>query len=54
MRRNVIEERYAVLIDALFGAMSGPSAPIEFDTAITYESGERGILRRSLTLKKVD
>lgn len=54
LRRNVIEERYGVLIEALFAPMPGSSAPIEFDAAITYESGERGVLRRSLTLKKVD
>lgn len=54
LRRNVIEERYGVLIEALFSPMQSPSAAIEFDTAITYESGERGVLRRSLTLKKVD
>ncbi|MGH8790724.1 MAG: AMP-dependent synthetase/ligase [Cupriavidus necator] len=54
LRRNVIEQRYAVLIDALFAEMRGPSSPVEFASAITYESGQTGALRRSLTLRKVD
>ncbi|HYF61076.1 MAG TPA: AMP-binding protein, partial [Burkholderiaceae bacterium] len=53
LRRNVIEQRYADLVEALFADMPGPSAAIELASAITYESGETGTLRRSLTLRKV-
>ncbi len=46
LRRNVIEERYATLIDALYG----PAGTVDFEASITYESGETGVLRRTLTL----
>jgi long-chain acyl-CoA synthetase len=54
LRRNVVEQRYATLITALFGSMASASEAIDFDTAITYESGQTGALRRRLTLRKVD
>jgi long-chain acyl-CoA synthetase len=50
LRRNVVEERYAALIDALYG----PASSIEFDAAITYESGQAGNLRRTLELRSID
>jgi long-chain acyl-CoA synthetase len=46
LRRNVIEDRYAKLIDALYG----DARTVEFEAAIVYESGERGVLRRTLTV----
>jgi long-chain acyl-CoA synthetase len=46
LRRNVIEERYARLIEALYGGQ--PS--VDFEAEILYESGEKGVLRRTLTL----
>ncbi len=46
LRRNVIEDRYAKLIDALYG----DAKTVEFEAAIVYESGEKGVLRRTLTV----
>ena len=49
LRRNVIEERYAPLIEALYsGARS-----IAQDARITYESGETGAIRRVLSIRTV-
>jgi len=50
LRRNVIEERYAALIDALY---SGSRSLVQ-DARITYESGETGSIRRMLTIREVD
>lgn len=49
LRRNTIEATYAPLIDALY---SGERQTV-FDAAITYESGEHGIIRRTLTISEV-
>jgi long-chain acyl-CoA synthetase len=49
LRRNVIEERYAALIDALY---SGADS-ITQDARITYESGETGTIRRVLSIREV-
>ncbi len=49
LRRNVVEERYAALIEALYSA----STSFELDTAITYESGQTGSMRRILQLREV-
>jgi len=46
LRRNVIEDRYAKLIDALYG----DEPTVEFEAAILYESGETGVLKRTLTV----
>jgi len=53
LRRNVIEQRYASLIEALFAPMAGAAAEFDFSSAITYESGQTGVLQRRLTLRKL-
>jgi len=50
LRRNVIEERYASLIDAL---CSGAQTIVQ-DARITYESGETGTISRTLSIRNVD
>ena len=49
LRRNTIETTYAALIAALYGG----ERQTVFDAAITYESGERGVIRRTLTISEV-
>ena len=49
LRRNTIEATYAALIAALYGG----ERQTVFDAAITYESGERGVIRRTLTISEV-
>jgi long-chain acyl-CoA synthetase len=50
LRRNVIEERYAPLIEALYS----DAKTIEQEARITYESGEIGVIRRTLSIRSVD
>jgi len=49
LRRNVIEERYATLIAALYGKESS----VSIDARIVYESGATGSLQRTLNLVEV-
>jgi len=49
LRRNVIEERYAALITALY---SGASSVVE-NTRITYETGQTGTISRTLSIREV-
>ncbi len=49
LRRNMIETTYASLIDALYGG----AGETVFDAAITYENGERGVIRRTLRISEV-
>jgi long-chain acyl-CoA synthetase len=49
LRRNVIEERYATLIDALYSG----ARTVEQDARITYENGETGMIRRTLSVRDV-
>jgi long-chain acyl-CoA synthetase len=49
LRRNVIEERYAALIEALY---SGAATIVE-NSRITYESGETGTISRTLSICRV-
>ena len=49
LRRNVIEERYASLITALY---SGAKSVVE-NTRITYESGQTGTISRTLSICEV-
>jgi long-chain acyl-CoA synthetase len=49
LRRNVIETTYAPLIAALYGS----ERETVFDATITYESGEQGVIRRTLTITEV-
>ena len=50
IRRSVVEERYATLIDALYSG----AAEVEHEAKITYESGAIGLIRRTLFLGDVD
>jgi len=50
IRRNVVEERYASLIDALYGGLTH----VEHEAKITYENGEVGLIRRTLALREVE
>ncbi len=49
LRRNVIEERYAPVIDALYSAAKS----VTMKAQITYDSGDTGIIERELLLKEV-
>jgi long-chain acyl-CoA synthetase len=49
LRRNVIDENYAAVIAALYSGT--PS--VEIDVPVVYETGERGVLRRALTIRSV-
>lgn len=49
LRRNTIETTYAPLIDALYGGVD----ETVFDATITYENGERGVIRRTLKISEV-
>jgi long-chain acyl-CoA synthetase len=49
LRRGTIETTYAPLIDALYSGV----AETVFDAAITYENGERGVIRRTLKIYEV-
>lgn len=49
LRRNIIETTYAPLIEALY---SGVSETV-YDATITYENGERGVIRRTLKISEV-
>ncbi|MCB1755446.1 MAG: AMP-binding protein [Gammaproteobacteria bacterium] len=49
LRRKVVEERYAGVIDALY---SGASS-VHVKAAVTYENGERGTVDRTLKVEEV-
>lgn len=50
LRRNVVEERYARIIEALYD----PSrSSVQFEAEIVYEDGARGALKRELPLVEV-
>lgn len=50
LRRNVVEERYARIIDALYDSKV---ASVNFEAEIVYEDGKRGALTRELVLMEV-
>ena len=50
LKRNVIDEHYAPIIDALY---DGGREEIDYEAAITYETGETGVIRRNLRLHDV-
>lgn len=54
LRRNVIEERYGALIEALYTPMDGGEAAFDLDARINYEDGRTGVLRRRLTLRNLE
>ncbi len=47
LRRNVIDETYKAIIDAAYGG----SDQIDFEAPIMYESGETGVLKRTLRIQ---
>jgi long-chain acyl-CoA synthetase len=49
LRRNVIEQRYAPVIAALYDGSSG----VDYETLITYETGATGTLKRRLAIQVV-
>jgi long-chain acyl-CoA synthetase len=49
LRRNVIEQRYAPVIAALYDGTSG----VDYETLITYETGATGTLKRRLAVRVV-
>lgn len=49
VRRNVIDEHYAPIIEALYDDRE----IIDFEAGITYETGETGVIRRDLRLQDV-
>ncbi len=49
LRRNVIDRNYAAVIAALYSEADR----VEVEVAVIYETGERGTLRRPLTLRSV-
>ncbi len=49
LRRGVIEENYAPLIDALYSETES----VGFEATIVYEDGTRGVFKRDLTIREV-
>jgi long-chain acyl-CoA synthetase len=49
LRRNVVEERYAPIIDAIYGG----HREVTMKAQITYESGEVGVTERRLSVQEV-
>lgn len=49
LRRNVVEERYAPIIEAIYGGQT----QVMMRAQITYETGETGVTERLLTVKAV-
>jgi long-chain acyl-CoA synthetase len=48
LRRNVVEERYAPIIDAIYAGQ----AQVTMKAQIVYETGEVGVTERLLTVRK--
>ena len=46
LRRNVIDENYAPIIDAIYAGED----VVEYEARITYETGESGVLKRRLAI----
>jgi long-chain acyl-CoA synthetase len=49
LRRNVVEERYAPIIDAIYGGLK----EVKMKAQITYETGEIGVIERTLAVQEV-
>ncbi len=49
LRRNVVEERYAPIIDAIYGGQK----TVTMKAQITYESGEVGTIERQLSVQEI-
>lgn len=50
LRRKVINERYASIIEALYDNQQS----VDFEAAITYETGDTGVLKRTLALRDLN
>ena len=49
LRRNVIEDRYGVVIDALYGG----AETVVMKAQITYDTGDTGVIERTLALRNL-
>lgn len=49
IRRRFVAEKYAALIDALYGGLDR----VELETAITYEDGRTGLLRSTIAIDDI-
>jgi long-chain acyl-CoA synthetase len=49
LRRNVVEERYAPIIEAIYGGLSS----VAMKAQIVYETGEVGVSERTLSVRKI-
>ena len=49
LRRNVIEERYSTVIDALYS----DAESVVMKAQITYDSGDVGVIERKLVVETV-
>jgi long-chain acyl-CoA synthetase len=49
LRRNVIEERYAAVIDALYGGAES----VVMKAQITYDTGDKGVIERTLAVRSL-
>ena len=49
LRRNVVEERYAPIIEAIYAGQ----AEVTMKARIVYETGEEGVMERQLQIRKV-
>lgn len=49
LRRNVIDQNYKAIIDAIYNGHES----IEFEAPIVYETGETGVLKRTLQIQDV-
>lgn len=49
LRRNVIEERYAPVVQAIYGG----GASVAMQARITYETGDTGTIERTLSVREV-
>lgn len=54
LRRNVIEERYGPLIEALYVPAASRESAFDLDARINYEDGRVGALQRRLLLRSID
>jgi long-chain acyl-CoA synthetase len=52
LRRNVVETNYDELIQVLYADTSSAKS-VTFDAQIAYENGEKGVIRRSLSINQV-
>lgn len=50
LRRKVINERYASIIEALYSDQQS----VDYEAAITYETGDTGVLKRTLALRNLN